>query len=42
MLELLQEEQEKLMSEVKEKIAKKKAYLNEDEPETGFQNFKNK
>ena len=42
MLELLQEEQENLLAEVNAKIKKKKAYMNQDEPETGFQNFKSK
>ncbi|WP_297440818.1 hypothetical protein [Nitrosopumilus sp.] len=41
MAEIMQKEKEKLMTEVKEKIAKKKAYMNKDEPETGFQNLKN-
>lgn len=42
MSELLHEEQEKLLAEINEKIKKKKTCINADEPETGFQNFKNR
>ncbi len=42
MAELLQEEQEKLLAEINEKIKKKKAFMNPDEPNTGFQNLTNK
>jgi len=41
MAKIMQEEKEKLMAEIKEKIEKKKAFMNIDEPETGFQNLKN-
>ena len=37
---IMQKEKEKLLAEINEKIKKKKAYINADEPETGFQNFK--
>lgn len=42
MTELLQEEKEKLLAEINEKVNRKKSYLKADEPETGFQNFKRK
>ncbi|MCV0401959.1 MAG: hypothetical protein K5777_08315 [Nitrosopumilus sp.] len=39
MAQIMQEEKEKLLAEINEKIKKKKALMNTDEPETGFQNF---
>ena len=39
MTQLMQEEKEKLLLEINEKIKKKKAFMNLDEPETGFQNL---
>ena len=39
MEELLEEEKKKLLSEINEKVKKKKSFMNTDEPETGFQNF---
>ena len=42
MTRIMQEEREKLMKEVKEKVNRKKMLMNHDEPETGFENFKRK
>ena len=42
MEQLLQEEKEKLLSEINEKVKKKKKYMNPDEPETGFYNSSKK
>lgn len=39
---IMQKEKEKLLTEINEKIKKKKAYMNTNEPETGFQNLSNK
>ena len=39
MAELMEEEKKKLLSEINEKVKKKKSFINADEPETGFQNF---
>ena len=36
---IMQEEREKLLAEVKERIKKKKELIGTAEPETGFQNF---
>ena len=41
MAEILQEEKEKLLAEINQKIKKKKGYF-KSEPETGFDNFSNK
>lgn len=41
MEQLLQEEKEKLLSEINEKVKKKK-YMNSSEPETGFSNSSRK
>lgn len=38
MAELMQEEKEKLQSEINEKVKKKKSFMTTGEPETGFQN----
>ncbi len=42
MEQLLQKEKEKLLSEINEKVKKKKKYMNPDEPETGFSNSSKK
>lgn len=42
MANIMQEEREKLLTEVKKKAAKRKSYMHADEPETGFENFKRK
>ncbi len=42
LLKEIQEEQEKLLSEINEKVKKKKKYMNPDEPETGFYNSSEK
>ena len=42
MEQLLQEEKEKLLSEINEKVKKKKKYMNSSEPETGFSNSSRK
>lgn len=39
MIRIMQEEQEKLIVEIKERINEKKKYMNADKPETGFQNL---
>ncbi len=39
---IIQKEKEMLIAEINEKIKKKKAYMNPDEPETGFENLLNK
>ncbi|EIJ65100.1 hypothetical protein BD31_I1071 [Candidatus Nitrosopumilus salaria BD31] len=41
MAEILQEEKEKFLAEINQKIKKKKVYF-KSEPETGFDNFSNK
>ena len=38
MEQLLQEEKEKLLSEINEKVKRKKKHMNPAEPETGFHN----
>ena len=42
MHQLLQEENEKLLSEINEKVKKKKKHMNPAEPETGFYNSSKK
>jgi hypothetical protein len=42
MVRILQEEREKLLAEVKEKVKRKKLLMNSDDPEIGFGNFKRK
>ena len=42
MEQLLQEEKEKLLSEINEKVKKKKKHINSDGPETGFYNSSGK
>ena len=37
---IMQEEREKLLAEVKEKVRRKKLLMNFDEHEIGFKNFK--
>lgn len=42
MKQLLQEEKEKLLSEINEKVKKKEKLMNPNEPETGFYNSSKK
>ncbi len=42
MVRILQEEREKLLAEVKEKVKRKKLLMNPDDSEIGFRNFKRK
>ena len=39
MIQMMQEEKEKLLAEVKEAIKMKKLSINSDECESGFENF---
>lgn len=39
MAELMDEEKKKLLSEINEKVKKKKSFMTADEPVTGFQNL---
>jgi len=42
MASIMQEEKEKLLAEIKKNINRKKMLMNQDDSETGFENFKRK